>query len=468
MKRIRQIQMTAAADQELPQVSTNNSENNQEKPTMISSREGIIMKTPHIKSLRTLICMLLVISMTFFRCEHQGPLSADMSDTETSVQGHQPKFLKLYDAHMTLDKKKKTAELITVLNGGTLELYHGSATNMVYGTRAFAQEIYQIDLNNPGSSTIVGTLDFRAEAIATHPNSGRIYYLGRIGAAVNGLYEHKIGVWDPQDGSNSVLPQTTWIGQGVKMTFDPDGNLYGAHHTSSTELFTIDTSSGSWNLLGNVDIELSGSGDLAFSPDGDLYNLNGHAQKLEIIDLNTLTVQTVATAGNTSLTGMGFAKNGRAFVSKVNGAIYELNLSTGATSYVGTTGLMYLCNLSTLTGRNELSYSSTTLEILPGALSENKEIEIEIETTELSGGVALTFSPHGTIFNMPAILNIEAHGVDFTGVNPDDIDIFYDNEVTGQWELMPREAVEVDVINGTVKVINALLPHFSRYGVAAD
>jgi len=110
-------------------------------------------------------------------------------------------------------------------------------------------------------------------------------------------------------------------------------------------------------------------------------------------------------------------------------------------------------------------YANVSLDVLPGALSADAEIGLELETTELQGGVALTFEPHSVVFSQPAVLNLIAHGLDFSGIDPDAVDIFYDDAETGMWIPMQRDNVIVDAELGTVQVINALLPHFSRYAI---
>ena len=107
-----------------------------------------------------------------------------------------------------------------------------------------------------------------------------------------------------------------------------------------------------------------------------------------------------------------------------------------------------------------------SLEVIPGAVSEDAELSISLDDEELVGDVYLTFGPHGTIFDPPALLNIEASGLDLSAGDPSTIDIFYDNQNTGEWEPMPREALIVDQNEGYINVINAQLPHFSRYAVA--
>jgi len=72
------------------------------------------------------------------------------------------------------------------------------------------------------------------------------------------------------------------------------------------------------------------------------------------------------------------------------------------------------------------------------------------------------------IFANPAILNVEARGVDLNGADSNAIHIYYDNQNTGQWEQMVCDDIIVDVNAGTIQVINAQLLHFSRYALAAD
>lgn len=426
------------------------------------------MKQNHNNRKLYALIVALIVSLLFFSCENSDPISANIAGAENNAPKKQINFLKMQSGANALNKLKRTRKAITRANGGKLELTHGSTRNYLYGTRAYSRTVYKIDMDNVAHPIVAGELAFRAEAIATHPNSGKIYYLGRLGSPVNGLYLHRIGVWDPETGENTELPVQTFLGQGVKLTFAPDGTLYGAHHNNGSRLFTVDTVSGEWTQFETLNVNLTGSGDLAFAPDGTLYNLDGIHRRLQIVDLNTGNVQTVATVNLGNLTGLGFAQNGRAYVSRVYGRIGELDLNTGALTLKGNTQLTYLANLSTLTGRNELSYSDVSLEVLPGSIEQDTEIEISLETTELVGGVAVTFQPHGTIFSTPALLNVEARGVDLSGTNPDAINIYYDNQDTGQWEQMVCDDIIVDVNAGTVKVINARLPHFSRYALAAD
>ena len=117
------------------------------------------------------------------------------------------------------------------------------------------------------------------------------------------------------------------------------------------------------------------------------------------------------------------------------------------------------------TGDNKL-HISLSLKILSGTISRDAQVSISLDDTQFLVNLDVVFSPHGVTFSQPAILNIEAEGLDLGGINPDVLDIYYDNQEKGQWEPMPRDQIKVDVNGGKIVVKNARLPHFSRYAVA--
>jgi len=108
------------------------------------------------------------------------------------------------------------------------------------------------------------------------------------------------------------------------------------------------------------------------------------------------------------------------------------------------------------------------LQILPGTISEDAQVSISIDDEQFIGNLDVEFKPHGITFSQPAILNIKAYGLDLSGFDPNSIDIYYDNPDTGQWELMPRDDIYVNVSLGLVRVTNARIPHFSRYAIGAE
>ena len=80
--------------------------------------------------------------------------------------------------------------------------------------------------------------------------------------------------------------------------------------------------------------------------------------------------------------------------------------------------------------------------------------------------VDMEFGPHGTTFLMPVLLNITAVGLDLSEANEETLDLYYDNPDTGQWEKVERENVIITKSTGTLQIVNARIPHFSRYAVA--
>jgi len=67
------------------------------------------------------------------------------------------------------------------------------------------------------------------------------------------------------------------------------------------------------------------------------------------------------------------------------------------------------------------------------------------------------------VFNFPAILNQTFSGLDLTGLNPDNVKLYYLAE-DGNYEVMQCDQLIVDVANGTITVVNGKIPHFSLYG----
>ncbi len=110
------------------------------------------------------------------------------------------------------------------------------------------------------------------------------------------------------------------------------------------------------------------------------------------------------------------------------------------------------------------------LTILPGTISQDAEVKLTVDDENFMGNVDVVFSPHGVTFSQPAVLNMYAEGLDFSGYNLDDIDLYYDNQETGEWELMERDDfyIEQDAEGGEIRVTNGKLPHFSRYAIGAE
>ena len=403
------------------------------------------------------------LALNFNACTQNNPVSPKQEvQTDNGL-----KILKL-GGSFSLQKVMQVTEQVTVANGGALLLEHGVPSgNFIYANQNDSPyHVYRVDLSSPANTVIVGQLAFATSGIALHPTNGLLYYVAD--KKVNGI--HQVATWDPATNTNTILPEGSSFNPANKLAFAPDGTLYGIdrHSSGPDELFTINTITGEWTLLREYNVDLSDRGDLAVSPNGTLYNLNDDTQELQVIDLNSNQVSILGNIVLNDMTGLAFGVDGQLYLTRDNQKIYSVNASTAATTYLGRADAVEIDDAAPVIASTELSYARVELEILPGTISADESLSLSIETTELQGGVAVTFGPHGTTFSQPAILNIEAHGVDFSGINAESVNVYYDNQETGQWELMQSDNIIIDVNAGTIQVINALLPHFSRYAIGTE
>jgi hypothetical protein len=78
----------------------------------------------------------------------------------------------------------------------------------------------------------------------------------------------------------------------------------------------------------------------------------------------------------------------------------------------------------------------------------------------LQGGAE--FSPHGLIFKKQIRLEISYKDADLTGVNEDDLKIYYYDEDTGDWEIIG------DYVDKTRQMVIGYTTHFSRYAIGVE
>ena len=99
------------------------------------------------------------------------------------------------------------------------------------------------------------------------------------------------------------------------------------------------------------------------------------------------------------------------------------------------------------------------------ALNENQYITLTLNDSTILTDVDLTFGPHGTNFNTPALLNIDAKGLDLSAFPKGSVfQLAYFNSNTGLWEIMQADQISVNINSGSLRLVNGKLPHFSRYG----
>jgi hypothetical protein len=101
---------------------------------------------------------------------------------------------------------------------------------------------------------------------------------------------------------------------------------------------------------------------------------------------------------------------------------------------------------------------NSTLTLPAGSFSGTKTITITAEDEYCES----SFCP-GMLFSQPGIYNITYTGVDLTGINLPNISFVYLNN-NGDLEYAENDGIFVDFTTGKLQVINARIPHFSRYG----
>ena len=68
------------------------------------------------------------------------------------------------------------------------------------------------------------------------------------------------------------------------------------------------------------------------------------------------------------------------------------------------------------------------------------------------------------IKSVVTLFNIEAKYVDLTGVDPSAVGLYYVND-NGEWEKMKTKEISVKIDDGIIKIVDAEIPHFSRYAI---
>ena len=108
-----------------------------------------------------------------------------------------------------------------------------------------------------------------------------------------------------------------------------------------------------------------------------------------------------------------------------------------------------------------------SLDIPSKSIDFDKVVSMTYDDQNFLGFTDVVFGPHGTQFSKPALLNVSLQNMDLTGINPNKVSLYYVND-NGQWEKMVVESITVEPVTGTVIVLNAQIPHFSRYAVASE
>ncbi len=110
-------------------------------------------------------------------------------------------------------------------------------------------------------------------------------------------------------------------------------------------------------------------------------------------------------------------------------------------------------------GNMRFNVMYAALYVPAGAFQGTKNINVRFDYSDAS----IDFNPTGTVFDKPLSLTFSVSGLDFSGINLDNVDFVYINN-KGEYEKIEYSYISKDAATGTLKVFNAKLNHFSRYG----
>lgn len=104
------------------------------------------------------------------------------------------------------------------------------------------------------------------------------------------------------------------------------------------------------------------------------------------------------------------------------------------------------------------------LRFQPGSVADTLLISAEINLNELSGDLSMNFGPSPTQFSKPALITVNAAGLDSAGIpkDPQKIKLVYIDD-NGNIVPTTTKKISIDLKKGEIKIQEGELPHFSRY-----
>ncbi len=94
----------------------------------------------------------------------------------------------------------------------------------------------------------------------------------------------------------------------------------------------------------------------------------------------------------------------------------------------------------------------------PGDVQQDVNVNFNLD----SKNFIVEFSPHGAIFNYPVRVRLSYKDADMTGVNEDNLGIWYFNNEDNIWELC------AGIVNKEGKYVETTTTHFSKYSVGDE
>jgi uncharacterized repeat protein (TIGR01451 family) len=147
-----------------------------------------------------------------------------------------------------------------------------------------------------GVATSVGTLSFASAAASVSPIDGLVYYLEQNVASP------RLASWNPSGGANNIIGTTALPATMIRMGFAPDGRLYAA--TNTNLIYELNPATGATVRTITPGIPVGGSGDMAFTSNGDLYVIANDTAGT-IYQLWRLTAAQITAGGTQTATQIG-------------------------------------------------------------------------------------------------------------------------------------------------------------------
>ncbi len=132
-------------------------------------------------------------------------------------------------------------------------------------------------------------------------------------------------------------------------------------------------------------------------------------------------------------------------------------ISSSSKSVNGTNGTTWPWNTS-YSGSNGRITINTVLVVESNSFSGT----VTIKQSHDDAYCVTTFTP-SMVFNKPLLFTITYTGIDLAAINPADVKFAY-IAADGSVQYAENDGIVVDLATGKLGVINARIPHFSRYG----
>lgn len=209
---------------------------------------------------------------------------------------------------------------------------------LVYGLTNNGEAL-AIDVNT-GQTTQIGTLAFGTAAADRDPLTGNVYYFDQ------NTDTPRVAVWNPTTNTNTTLATLSLPGPVMRAAFNAQGVLYIT--AGNAAIYTINTTTGAATYVGTLTCNASPiidpGGDMAFGPDGTLYIEDEGT--LYAANLSTMTATSIGSDGAVGNVQIAFGSDGLFYGTASTGDLYRIDLTTGAATLIGDTGVYQIGDLA--------------------------------------------------------------------------------------------------------------------------